>query len=144
MNVSIKKISIILFGLLLITGCGENEGVQSGLESSMVNIHNRSMNGTRDAEDAKNEAATLIAENQNKEVTGWVCKQLNSITDDVVCNGKTSMFVNYTLKVTNDLTGKRFYRDTLTFSGRIEKITIGEMGSVEVILNNVTLEKAEK
>lgn len=118
---------------------------QGAFENLIVPLRNRAAQSTRDGEDAKIELNTIIQKNKNKIITGWVCTQLSGEYEHTLpCQGITNIFAQYKLKITKDNSEKRFYQDTLTFSGEIEEIQSDSLGYGDIVIKNVTIDKANK
>lgn len=115
---------------------------QGSFEEKFNSLGRRTVGGTRDSSEAFDELKTFIAKYEKKNVSGWVCLEMSGSPDKLPCKGNDGL--SYVLKIVKDVPEKHFYRDTITFSGTIEKIKVDLLGSRDVEVSNVTIDKVSK
>lgn len=129
--------------VLSISACSPSG--QNRFESDLASLAHRTVGGSRDGENARVELNSLIAQHTNEQISGWVCTQMAEIeTNNNRCLAKSATSITYLLDIASDSPEKRFYQDTLVFSGEIKKISKDLLAQVEITVSNVKIEKIQK
>jgi hypothetical protein len=144
-NLVLRFISIVIISSTIVS-CENNNSTQNSFENDLINLSHLSISPTRDGVEAKAKLTELINSYTNRDVTNWICNEVGFESNPQPCipSSESSSTFHYELNITAKDQVKRYYLDSIVFSGKISKINVNSIGIPNVEVSNVTINSVSK